>query len=120
MKAYVVTCPIGVFAFDEKEKLLYFILFEKNPEKIAEKLINVENILLEEEKKLIEELKNTDIDMIYWKKRISFKGIKTVVWSVKINLLFKTPAQLHLIVFPTSGHTTFHSAIVYGPTSYIV
>ncbi len=57
-KAYVCANIIGVFAFDDKDKLLDFVLFDKKPELIAEKLESLERgKSLKEEKDLVERLK---------------------------------------------------------------
>lgn len=57
-KAYVCANIIGVFAFDDKDKLLDFVLFDKKPELIAEKLESLERgKSLKEEKNLVERLK---------------------------------------------------------------
>ena len=64
-KAYLVTTFIGVFAIDEKNKILAYESFPKNPEKIAEKLRLSERKTIEEErlieKRLKKKLKDVEI-----------------------------------------------------------
>lgn len=60
MRAYIVTTFIGCFGLDEKNKIVSFIQFPKDPEKIAEKLKLSENEVIEEEKNIQNEL---------WKKK---------------------------------------------------
>jgi nucleolar protein 56 len=55
MKAYVVHGLIGVFAFDERGRLIESVLYPKKAEKIVEKLCDQD--LIPEEKKLIEKLR---------------------------------------------------------------
>jgi len=66
MKAYLSFCIAGIFAFDENKKLIAYRLFEKNPEKIAEKLSSLEsgNSIAEKEQllKQITEKGFKDID----------------------------------------------------------
>jgi nucleolar protein 56 len=53
MKAYISTCPIGSFAFDEEGKLVAFLLFKKSPDVIARKILKLEKgELIEEEEQL--------------------------------------------------------------------
>lgn len=69
MKAYIVTTFIGTFGLDEKNRIISFIPFPKDFEKIAEKLTNSETEIIEEEKKVQSEL---------WK-----KGYKEFIFSVR-------------------------------------
>lgn len=55
MRVYIVTTFIGCFALNEKNEIILFRPFPKNPEKIAKKLQLVE--LIEEEKEIIDKLK---------------------------------------------------------------
>ena len=55
MKAYIVKSLIGFFAIDENGKIIDYVLFEKNPREIAEKIL--EEGITDEEKKLIDLLK---------------------------------------------------------------
>jgi nucleolar protein 56 len=63
MRAYIVTTFIGSFGVDEKNKIVAFRPFPKDPEKMAEKLKTSEIEIIEEEKQLMQDL---------WKKK--FKG----------------------------------------------
>ncbi len=60
MKAYIASCPFGVFAFDEERgELLKNVLFEKDPRMAALRLREIQRRSISApEKKLIEELKN--------------------------------------------------------------
>lgn len=60
MRAYIITTFLGVFGVSEKNKIISFLQFPKDPEKIAEKLRLSENEIIEEEKKVQTEL---------WKKK---------------------------------------------------
>ncbi len=60
MKAFLGKCIAGVFAFDENEKLIDKAVFEKNAEKIAEKLSG----RCKEEKLLEEKLKKKGFEII--------------------------------------------------------
>jgi nucleolar protein 56 len=63
-KAYVSANVMGAFAFDEKGKLLDFILFDKNPKLIAERLELIENgKKLDEEEMLIKKLKSKSYEV---------------------------------------------------------
>jgi len=52
---YLAVCVAGLFVFDEKNKLIKFILFDKNPEEIAKKIDSLER---GEEIPELKELKN--------------------------------------------------------------
>jgi len=69
MRAYIITTFIGVFGVNEKNKIISFIAFPKNPEKIAEKLRLAGSEIIEEEKNLQTEL---------WKKKY-----KQFIYSVR-------------------------------------
>jgi nucleolar protein 56 len=68
MKAYIITTFLGVFGVDENNKILGFILFNKDPKEIAKKLKEAELKIIEEEKKLQTQL---------WK-----KGFKEFVYPI--------------------------------------
>ncbi|MEM5879279.1 MAG: hypothetical protein QXU74_02180 [Candidatus Aenigmatarchaeota archaeon] len=57
MRAYIVTTFIGVFGVTEENEIIHFEPFQKNPEKIAEKLRASKKEIIEEEKKVQDELK---------------------------------------------------------------
>jgi nucleolar protein 56 len=63
MKAYLITTIIGCFGVDNK-KVISFKLFQKYPDKIAEKLKLSETELIQEEKDIIRELKKNGFDEI--------------------------------------------------------
>ena len=69
MRAYIVTTFIGCFGLDDKNRVISFVPFPKDFEKIAEKLVASETEIIEEEKKVQNEL---------WK-----KGYKEFVFSVR-------------------------------------
>jgi len=69
MRAYIVTTFIGCFSLDEKNKIISFKQFPKDPEKIAERLKISEVELIEEEKQLMSQL---------WK-----KGYKEFVFGAR-------------------------------------
>jgi len=77
MRAYLATCILGVFAYDEKGKLIAKRLFKKDPRYIARALDRVQKWLLPEEKELIDSLSKKGYD-IAWSKRLKIKGIKTL------------------------------------------
>ena len=60
-KIYLVTTFIGVFAIDEKNKIIGYKKFSKDPAKIAERLKLSESKVIEEEKHLMNELKKYDV-----------------------------------------------------------
>ena len=68
MKAYIITTFIGVFAVDEKNKILGFMPFPKDPKEMAKKYKEAEFKIIEEEKKLQTKL---------WK-----KGYKEFVYPI--------------------------------------
>lgn len=78
MRAYLATCIVGVFAYDEKGKLVAHRLFNKDPKEISRKLEEVEKWELPEEKALIEELARKGYKEIAWSKDLKVKGVDTV------------------------------------------
>ncbi len=79
MRAYVATNILGVFAFDEKGKLLEKILFPKNVEKIAERLSKARaGEILKEEQDILRALKARGIIEVAWDKRAKSALITTV------------------------------------------
>jgi nucleolar protein 56 len=75
MKAYIVTTLIGVFAVDEKNKILEFIPFPKDPVKVAEKLKRSEIELIEEEKRILQKLNAKKISTVFGYRK---EGVKFV------------------------------------------
>lgn len=61
MVVYISVCPIGVFAIDEKRKIVAFKLFPKEPEQVAKKLKDFEAGRLEEVEQLKKKLKGKEI-----------------------------------------------------------
>jgi len=58
MRVTIVECVTGVLSFDEKNELIDYVLFAKDPRKIAEKLLNIEaGKIVDEFVDLIERLK---------------------------------------------------------------
>lgn len=77
MKVFVSANIVGVFAFDEKKKMVHYNLFSPDPELIAGRLNDVKNgELIPEEEKLIKDLIRSGYKEIAWDKRIDFPGIK--------------------------------------------
>ncbi|HDD72513.1 MAG TPA: C/D box methylation guide ribonucleoprotein complex aNOP56 subunit, partial [Candidatus Aenigmarchaeota archaeon] len=76
MRAYLATCIIGSFAFDEKGNLLEYKLFPKDPKKVAEKLRKTRSgQMIPEEKEIIDALKVRGCKEIIWDKNIQVSGI---------------------------------------------
>lgn len=79
MRAYVATCMVGVFAFDEKGELLEKILFPKDAEKIAERLSKSRSGgTIKEEQDMLRALKARGIMEVAWDKRAKSNIITTV------------------------------------------
>lgn len=77
MKVYVSTGIIGVFAFDEKKKMIHYHLFTADPEFIAMRLKESrKGELIPEEEALIKDLIRSGYREMAWDKRIDFPGIK--------------------------------------------
>jgi len=58
MRVTIVECVTGILGFDEKNELIDYVLFAKDPRKIAEKLLNIEaGKIVDEFVDLIEKLK---------------------------------------------------------------
>ncbi len=74
MKAYLATNFIGVFAFDGNKNTLSYRLFQQNPVDVAKKLQDTD--LVDEEKQVIEDLKNSGCKEVVLEKEGSFDGIK--------------------------------------------
>jgi nucleolar protein 56 len=66
MRAFLITTPIGVFGIGEDRKIICFQPFPKDPKKVAEKLKAFDTEILEEEKKVQEELKKKGYGEIYF------------------------------------------------------
>ena len=73
MKAYLAVNFIGVFAFDKDNNTLTYKLFDKNPVEVAKKLKEV--ALLQEEKQVIEDLKNSGCTELVLEKIASVEGV---------------------------------------------
>ncbi len=57
MTLHIAECPLGIFAYGEKRKIIDSKIFQKNPKKVSEKLITIiEGNPLEEHEELIKEL----------------------------------------------------------------
>ena len=67
MKAYVYTSPFGVFLFDENLEILDYKTFPKDAKLVAEKLMKAASELIEEEKELLEKIKEKDVYFVYKK-----------------------------------------------------
>ncbi len=78
MKAYVAANICGVFAFDERGKTIAKKLFPKNPEAIAERLAKARSgEVIEEERAVIDELREAGCHEIVWDKVAQIDGLKT-------------------------------------------
>ena len=65
MKVYVAETPIGIFALDENKKLIDKVLFPKDPEQIADKIMKLQQgELIEELVEIVESLKQKGADQI--------------------------------------------------------
>ena len=77
MTVYIATCTIGVFAFDEKKNTLTYSLFQKNPEAIARAMSS--ESLTDEERKVLNDLKNSGVKEAVIDKSVEYDGIKLVL-----------------------------------------
>ncbi len=77
MKVFVSANILGVFAFDEKGKMVHYNLFSPDPELIAERLNDLKKgELITEEEALLKDLIRSGYKEIAWDKKIDFPGIK--------------------------------------------
>jgi nucleolar protein 56 len=76
MRAFLITTPIGVFGIAEDKKIIHFEPFPKNPEEIAEKLKLAESEILDEEKKVQEELEKKGYEIYFSIKKPSVKNFE--------------------------------------------
>ncbi|MCD6590468.1 MAG: hypothetical protein J7K72_00680 [Candidatus Aenigmarchaeota archaeon] len=77
MKAYVATNFLGVFAFNGNGKLVDFERFEKVPETVAQKIMDLsEGKIVHEEKKLLDRLIKSGVKKIIWDKKLEYPGIE--------------------------------------------
>lgn len=72
MKAYIAKSVLGVFAFDEEDKLIDNIPFTRDPEEVACKLAESENTLIPEEEEMIKRLKDYET---FIEKETPIKGL---------------------------------------------
>ncbi|MFH1445660.1 MAG: C/D box methylation guide ribonucleoprotein complex aNOP56 subunit [Nanoarchaeota archaeon] len=76
MKAYVASCIVGVFAYDEKGNLIDKVLFPKKIDEIADRLRKIkEGEMVKEEHKLAKTLGMAGYDEIVWNKHCEVSGI---------------------------------------------
>ena len=76
MKAYVASCVVGVFAFDDKGKMIEKVLFPKNTNEIAERLEKIRaGELVKEEHKLAKTLSMAGYKELVWNKHCEISGI---------------------------------------------
>ena len=79
MKAYVASCIVGVFAFNEDGELIDKVLFPKKVEEVAEILSKIkEGELVKEEHKLVKALSMAGYDEIVWSKHNEVSGVNTL------------------------------------------
>jgi nucleolar protein 56 len=77
MRAYIVTTFLGCFGLDEKNKLIAFKLFLKDPVRIAGKLKNSEVGVIEEEKQLMQELSRKGYEeFVFGKKKSGVENVE--------------------------------------------
>ena len=76
MRAFLITTPIGVFGIAEDKKIIHFEPFPKNPEEIAEKLKLAESEILDEEKKVQEELEKKGYEIYFSIKKPGVKNFE--------------------------------------------
>jgi len=76
MRAFLITTPIGVFGIAEDKKIIHFEPFPKNPEEIAEKLKLAESEILDEEKKVQEELDKKGYEIYFSIKKPGVKNFE--------------------------------------------
>lgn len=63
MKVIIIDSIIGVFAFDENDRLIDNVLFEKEPEAVAEKILKIENGgVIDELTVLLKKLRNSGFE----------------------------------------------------------
>ena len=92
MKAYIITTLIGVFAVDEKNKILGFVPFPKDPKEMAKKYKEAEFGIIDEEKKLQTKLwKKGYKEFIY---PINKPGVKHVEVSKPLDYIKSNLRQL--------------------------
>ncbi len=72
MKTYLTTSMIGVFAYNEKKELASYRFFPKDAEKIAKAL---DSGLSDEEKQVLEDLKNSGVKEIVSDKKLEYPGL---------------------------------------------
>ncbi|NOX71286.1 MAG: hypothetical protein GXO64_01120 [Candidatus Micrarchaeota archaeon] len=79
MRAYVATCLIGSFAFDNDGGILLYKLFPKDVEFIADRLAACgRREIIPEEKEIVEELKESGLQEVIWDKDECVEGISCV------------------------------------------
>ncbi len=77
MKVFISTNIAGVFAFDEKKKMVHYSLFSPDPVLIAERLNDVKKgELIPEEENLIKDLIRSGYKQVAWDKKIDFPGMR--------------------------------------------
>ncbi len=80
MKVFVATNMIGTFAFKEskgKGTIVHYVLFQANPELIAERLGQVKKgRLVPEEESLLKDLASSGYKEVIWDKKVDFPGIR--------------------------------------------
>ncbi|MBN2330774.1 MAG: hypothetical protein JXC85_03070 [Candidatus Aenigmarchaeota archaeon] len=77
MKVFIATNIVGAFAFDDKRKLVHYVLFRADPGLIAERLSQVKKgELVPEEESLLKDLMRSGYKQVVWDKKIDFPGIR--------------------------------------------
>ncbi len=76
MKTYITTSLIGVFAYDEEKNLVSYRFFQKDSNKIANSLSSEK--MLEEEKQVLEDLKNSGVKQAISDKKLVYPGVEII------------------------------------------
>lgn len=86
MKAYLVESPIGLFALDEKGKIVEKVLFAKDKEKVASKLRDLQSgKVIEELPSVLEKLQKNRFDLLVTENSALAQTIKDdLAWNVEL------------------------------------
>lgn len=72
MKAYIITTIFGVFAFDEKGRVIDKIYFDRNPELVSKKIAISKRDILPEERELVDRLRNSGFDVVFVNEKVGY------------------------------------------------
>ena len=79
MKVYIITSLFGSFAIDENKNLLDYIPFPQNPKLAAQKFLESQEKIIEEEQKLLDRLKDKEVFFVIKKPSVNYEANKEVV-----------------------------------------